>query len=91
MNLLKLLELSEDELVELGVPYFQMRINNVVRCVPKVLVEAEQHAPTSVKKMKIYVSRHDGMAYCVHWSQFLRDERVRKTQIEKHLKENAPI
>jgi hypothetical protein len=91
MNLLKLLELSEQELVELGVPYFQMRINGKVRCVPKVLVEAEQHAPTSVKKMKMYVSRHDGMGYCVHWSVFLRDERVRKAQIEKHLRETSLI
>lgn len=88
MNLLKLLELSEDELVELGVPFFQMRINNVVRCVPKVLVESEQHSPISVRKMKVYVSRHDGCGYCVHWSQFLRDERIRKAQIEKFLREN---
>jgi hypothetical protein len=89
MNLLKLLELSEQELEELGVPFYTMRINGKVRSVPKVLLEAELHQPISVKKMKVYVSRHDGCGYCVHWSQFLRDERIRKAQIEKFLKEDA--
>lgn len=75
------LNFDVDQMKRYGVDFIMIRIDGVVREIPRAFIEPELLPKPKIRRFKVYISPIDGIGYPLPWNEFQKIEKAKRLKL----------